>query len=255
MAAKAIASGGDCRRHGKCATTDWADPFVVGMIFPIMQAGEDVVVEGKVSPSLLANLELYMAIWARWAPERYKIVSIHASEEIEPPALHEPKQWITPFSAGIDSCFTLYRHHSGIIGRRKKRIGACVTIDGFDIHQKEPNATKRYETVLAHAQAMTASLGVPCIPISTNFRELSTFWEHSHASQLVSGMMLFSGKVAGMLIPNSTSYREFDVIWGSHPLSDPLLGSATFRLWMTAPSVQGRTNANWSVGGLRRWNM
>ena len=34
------------------ALTTWADPFVIGFAFPIMQAGQDVEVVGPVSPSL-----------------------------------------------------------------------------------------------------------------------------------------------------------------------------------------------------------
>ena len=45
------------------AVTPWADPFVVGLLFPMMRAGRDVVVEGRVSPSLLEELETFMAIW------------------------------------------------------------------------------------------------------------------------------------------------------------------------------------------------
>ena len=38
------------------AVQPWADPFVVGLAFPMMQAGAPVRVEGRVSPSLLENL-------------------------------------------------------------------------------------------------------------------------------------------------------------------------------------------------------
>src|ERR1700742_4238311 len=68
------------------ALTTWADPFVVGLIFPIMQAGVDVFVDAPVSPSLLANLERFMALWHAWVPDRYYPIEITAAEEVEPPA-------------------------------------------------------------------------------------------------------------------------------------------------------------------------
>src|SRR3954452_10028391 len=63
------------------ACTTWADPFVVGMVFLMMDAREEVRVEGVASPSLLENLERYMAIWRAWAPERYAVVPIRADRE------------------------------------------------------------------------------------------------------------------------------------------------------------------------------
>lgn len=88
------------------ALTPWADPWVIGLIFPIMQSGVPVHVEGRVSPSLLANLELFMRIWERRAPGKYRPVPLSAEAEIELPAAPEPKVAVGSFSCGVDSCFT-----------------------------------------------------------------------------------------------------------------------------------------------------
>src|SRR5438270_13330432 len=58
------------------AVTPWSDPFVIALTFPMMHAGTPVHVEGRVSPSLLASLDLLMRIWQVWAPDRYRPVSI-----------------------------------------------------------------------------------------------------------------------------------------------------------------------------------
>ena len=98
------------------AVTTWADPFVVGLLFPMMAWRCDVRVEGCVSPSLLENIETFMAIWNVWRPDECQPVQIRAAEEVEAPPPPEPGQAVVPFSCGADSCFTLFRHRRGLMG-------------------------------------------------------------------------------------------------------------------------------------------
>jgi hypothetical protein len=72
----------------RAALTSWADPFVVALLIPRMQWLRDVHVEGRVSPSLLANLERCMALVQVWSEGRYPPVTIRGAEEVEcPPPL------------------------------------------------------------------------------------------------------------------------------------------------------------------------
>jgi len=207
--------------------TDWADPFVIGFLFLMMQRGGNVRVEGRVSQSLLRNLETYMAIWQSWAPGKYRPVRIEGDEEVEPPPATSDAM-IMPFSSGIDSCFTLYRHCRGLAGRRTRKIGAAAVMYGFDIIPGQLNAEPMYAEVQRRVMAMSESLHVKCIPMSTNFRTLPTYWEHSHPTQLVSGLSLLGSQFSGMLLPNSVAYTQLEILYGSHPISDPFLGSAAF---------------------------
>ncbi|MCY2930212.1 MAG: hypothetical protein NTV86_12090 [Planctomycetota bacterium] len=212
------------------ALTNWADPFVVGMLFPMMQWQGPVLVEGKVSPSLLANLETCMQVWKTWFPERYRPVSIRASEEVEPPPAAEPDATVVPFSGGVDSCFTLLRHRRGLVGRRTRDVAAGVLFDGFDIWPGEPHAAAKHAALLANARALLADAGIPCIPMSSNFHDLPTVWADSHGCHLVSGLALLAGQFGGALLPNTIPYYQLGIPWGTHPLTDPLLGSRSFRV-------------------------
>lgn len=209
------------------ALTPWADPFVVGLLFPAMQAGCDLCVEGAVSPSLLQSLEAYMAVWHTWFPQKYRPMHIRAAEEIEAPA-PSSNETIIPFSCGVDSAFTARRHTSGLVGRRSRRIGAGMVMRGFDVRIDQEHGDSVYGGILSSAQAMLQSVGVACIPVTTNFRQLRTFWGHSHATHLVSGLHLLSGRFNAGLIPNSVMYHHVGTLWGSNPLADPLLGSGRF---------------------------
>lgn len=212
------------------ALTTWTDPFVIGFAFPMMQAGGEVEVVGRVSPSLLANLETFMDVWQMWSPDRYRPARIWSREEIDPPIPSEADTFVMPFSAGVDSCFTALRHVRGLGGRNTRRLGAGVTMFGFDIQSHQRNARPMYDALATDAARMLASIGVPHVEISGNFRTLDTLWAHSHATHLASGLALFGGRFGGALIPNSLPVNQLSTLWGSHPLTDPMLSSRAFAI-------------------------
>ncbi len=213
------------------ALTPWADPFVVALLIPMMQWGRDVLVEGKVSPSLLANLERFMTLAKVWSEGRYRPVTIRAAEEVEcppPEAGPEGRQTVTTFSGGLDSCFTVYRHRRGLLAQRNANITAAVVMHGFDIWLDEDNATAMYQGLLAGCRTMLDSLGVATIPIATNFHELPIVWGHSLMNHLVGASRLLAGRFDGALVANGVTYARLGVHWGVHPLALPFLGSNHF---------------------------
>jgi hypothetical protein len=210
------------------AVTPWTDPFAIAFLFPMMEAGCDVLIEGRVSPSLLRNLETYMAIWQAWEPKLYKPVFIRAAEEIEAPPPAVPGETIMPYSCGVDSSYTALRHHRQLVIRRNRRIGAAVVMNGFDIWLDQPNAAAMYAGVLKRAQAMLGSLSIPCIPMSNNYHELPTVWAHGFGTHLVSGLRLLGSRFDAALIPNCVPYAIPITPWGSTPLTNPLLSSRHF---------------------------
>jgi hypothetical protein len=210
------------------AVTAHADPFVIGLAFPMMQAGHDVEVLGPVSPSLLANLERFMDVWHLWSPTRYRRVRIWSHEEQEAPPSDEA--FAIPFSAGVDSCYTALSHARDLRGRNNRRIGLGVTMFGFDIQSNQSNARPMYDALRRGAAEMLGSLGIPHVEIESDFRSLDTLWLHSHSSQLASGLALFGRGFSGAMIPNSLPVNQLGTLWGSHPLTDPMFSSNAFTI-------------------------
>jgi hypothetical protein len=208
--------------------TAWADPWLVGLIFPIMQAGVPVHIEGRVSPSLLANLELFMQIWERWVPGRYRPVALSADAEAELPPAQEPGAAAVSLSCGVDSCFTLYRHVRHLAGRRSQRVAAAVVQHGFDVWLAQQNTDQVFAQLLADAGSLTASLGLPCIPMKTNFQQMRLDWAHAWGTQLVSGLYLLAARYDTALIANDIPYQWLLPARPSHPATAPLLGSRGF---------------------------
>ncbi|MBN2131217.1 MAG: hypothetical protein JW741_17080 [Sedimentisphaerales bacterium] len=239
LEAAAVLAHPDGRRHRlwwrlpaewREALTPWADPFIIASFFPIMRWRRDVIIDGAASPSLLANLEQYMALWRAWLPDQYQPVAIQAREETEAPAPPVRGQTIAPVSCGVDSSFTLFRHTQGLAGRRSRSIGASIVLHGFDIRLDQDSSEGMYEGLLAGARAMARSVDVPCIPVATNLRELSTLWGHSFGTVLNSSLRLFSGRFDTALFPNDVPYTRMQVAWGSHPVSNPLMSSRHFQV-------------------------
>ncbi len=219
------------------ALTTWADPFVTAFLFPMMQLGQDVLVEGKVSPSLLASLEEFMALWHAWAPGRYRPVDITAEEEVESPPPALPGQTITPFSCGVDSSCLVYCHHKRLVGRRTRNITAGVVMNGFDIWLDQPNGAAVYDALLQNALRTLASVNIDCIALSSNFHELPSIWAHSYCTHLVGGLRLLAGRFDSSLVSACVNYNSLGCIWAGHPLCYRLLGSRNFQIFDDASDV------------------
>jgi hypothetical protein len=212
------------------ALTSWADPWLIGLLFPIMQAGLPVHVEGRVSPSLLSNLDLFMSIWARWAPDKYRPVELTAAAEIELPPAEEPDLAVASFSLGVDSCFTVYRHARQLAGRRTRQIGAGVIQHGLDLWLDRKNSSDIFTRMVTDATTTLSSVGLPCIPIRSNFQQLRLDWSDAWGTQLVSGLYLLAKRYGTALIANEVPYQWLGVPWASHPVTNPLLGSRGFTI-------------------------
>jgi len=212
------------------ALTPWADPFVVAFLIPMMQWQRDVFIEGKVSPSLLANIERLMALVGVWSQNRYRPVAIRAAQEVECPSPQRRDQVVTTFSGGLDSCFMLYRHRRALLGRRSRNITAAVVMHGFDIWLDQDNAAAMYDGLLTDCRRMLDSLQVATIPMATNFHELPVVWGHSLVNHLVGALRLLAGGFGGALVANGIAYSRLGVRWGVHPLTLSFLDSDHFRV-------------------------
>ncbi len=56
----------------KYALTESCEPYVTSALFAALGSGRNLMVHGRVSPTLLANLEELQGIWVSWKPEKYR---------------------------------------------------------------------------------------------------------------------------------------------------------------------------------------
>lgn len=208
----------------KPALSQSCDPYVLPVVFIAMQKHADLIVHGQVSPSLLKNLTEFQATWASWRPKVYKQVEITADLETES-ARQAERGVLTGFSGGVDSAFTVWRHHNGQAGRQNQKIQAGLMVHGFDIRLNQPEVFAR---AAQKSQSLLDSVGLKLITIVTNLKKTSIDFEDAHPAVLASCMMLLQGSYSMGMIPSSYPYDHLFIPWGSNPITDRLLSSAAF---------------------------
>jgi hypothetical protein len=203
-----------------------ADPFLIATTFHVMRAHADLEVHGTVSPSLLAGLEEFQLAWSRWRPDRYRPVSFKAEIEREQEREASGRTVMT-FSGGLDSCCTAWRHTRGDSGRRKRRLETAVMVHGFDIPLEQDETFSR---AAASSRAMLDSIGVSFLPVICNIRDLKDSWYDAHGAALIACLHLLAGNHSIGLVASSHHYDDLRLPWGSNPVTDPLLGSASLSI-------------------------
>lgn len=214
------------------AVTTWADPFVVGFLFQAMHLGKTVRVHGAVSPSLLANLQLASQIWHSIYPDLYQPLDFVADQEREQPVAVDDDVGVTCFSGGVDSCYTVWRHHCQSIGRRSRRLAAGIIVQGFADLPLGEDAF--FEQACENSRNVLSSIGLETIAMSCNARELPMpgrhSWRHAHGTALGACLSLFSGRFRFGLIANSIPYICAGMDYGSNPIYERLMSSRSFEL-------------------------
>ena len=227
------------------SVTELADPFATAMIFPAMRSAADLRVHGSVSHSLLRNLEEFQTAWHCWCPDRYHTVNVIADEEIAE-SVKASDNTVAAFSGGLDSCFSVWRHTRGDIGRLKRNLKAALMVHGFDIPLHEPDVFSR---AAENARAIVESVGLEFIPMACNFREFGDDWEDEHGAALASCLRLLSKSFSAGLIAGSHVYDTLLFPWGSNPLTDPMLSSDSFSIVYDAAGVSRLQKAK----GVSQW--
>ena len=201
-----------------------SDAFLLVPLYKAMRAGGALHVEGEVSPSLLANLEEFQAFWSCWYRGRFTPVEIVAEREQEQKP--GPEGALFGFSGGVDSCHTAYRHAMGRAGRQTQMLRAGVMAHGFDIPIEEDEG---FRAAADKAEVMLATLGLPLIRMATNVRRVEHAWDDVVGAAVASCLYLLQPNAKVGLISGSYPYDR-QPLWGSHPISDPLLSSSSFRI-------------------------
>lgn len=217
--------------EGASLDADDAEPYLIAALLLAMQEGRTLVVRGKVSRLLLANLEEYQGFWHATAPRVYQRVAVQvfAGGIDDAPALVEPAgDAIAAFSGGLDASFLAWRHHVRLAGERSRRIRFFVMLEGFDIRNRD---AAHADLAIASARETLADLGRELKVLRTNFRDVvPVAWDHAHGSALVACMHFFKSHARTVLLASCEKYDDLVIPWGMSPISDPLLSSASLRV-------------------------
>jgi len=214
-----------------------ATPFLAAALLPAMRRGEDLEVEGAVSPLLLERCEELQSIYASWD------LSLRAcdvrAEEAVPDEAPGGRAVGAFFSGGVDSMYTA-------IAARESPLGGLVLysdlapIDGPPAHAREQQPAAR----------AAALLGLPLTSVSSNVRELAEPILDS-ADAKGAGLACLALSLGGgfrrLTVPSWADYESLAPC-GSHPLLDRLFSTELVELEHDA-LVHGRLG---KVGALAR---
>jgi hypothetical protein len=196
--------------NGDCADV-LGDPFVIASLVTAMEQGSPISVEPgiPVSSGLIENLGRYQDIYLRWYPHLQRVA-------IEVPgrlALRARTGRVGCFnSGGVDSLYSVLRN--------RDKITHFVLCQGLDISLAEG---ARWDRTVEQVGKVAQALGKQLMLLETNAKQLTAARTDNHAAILVSTASLLG--LDTIIVPSSLEESELGIAWGSHPLTDPLLGS------------------------------
>lgn len=227
---------------------DDADSYLLAALLPAMRNSHDIKVNGSVSSELLSNLCELQLVWHKWCPDLYHKIEIEAGQvrEVDTRAPGA----ISAYSGGVDAMFTAYRHTNKLAGYRNQELRAGVFVHGFDIPLSD---SEGFNKAAERNLLALDDLEMPLFSVKTNIREVSSLnWEH-YCGLAISSVLVGFKNVAGTgLIASGESYDSVVAPWGSHPMTDHLLSSGSFKVIHDGAgysrSEKIRVLASWPAG-------
>ena len=209
--------------------SDRADAFAAGLMPLAMAIGEDISIEGPLSPRLANGLQEYQLALNYWFPKQLSLVHIQAPDLSPLGPERAGQSCVTLFSGGVDSSYTLMSHLPDRQPNPDFQVKYAIFVQGFDIPLQNPFS---YQGSLKVFSQQLAPLGVEVIPCRTNLHYFSSgyvSWEIAHGSAVISVGFILDKLVRYLLVPSSYSLDEL-IPWGSSPMIDHWLSTETLHV-------------------------
>ena len=207
-----------------------SDAFAPVGLLAAMYTGEDLEVQGLISPLLAANLLKYRDLYHEWWPDLFKMVEI-SFDQLVPPEQGPGKPMVmTAFSGGVDSFYSLWENLPDRQPDPEKQITHGLFIEGIDLYMDD---RENFESVYEQYASMFADLGLDLLRAATNarkFLELRVNWTRIFGAATISIAHLFSNQLRRFYFPSDVAVSWVDNIHGSSPLTDPLLSSEVLEI-------------------------
>ncbi len=191
-----------------------ATAFLAACLLPAMLRGEELEIDGAVSPRLLAASTKLRAIYATWLPGLGG-GAVTASGELDPVLRGERIGCF--ISRGVDSSYSATRE-------RDPELTDVVFVDGIEPMRNAEGRREEVRRVAAVAELMS----LPLVVVETNIKRLIdpliTDGSDMMAAMLAFAAHSLAGRFGTLVIPASGSFMALSPA-GTHPLLDPLYSS------------------------------
>jgi hypothetical protein len=210
-----------CNAH----VSDQLNGFAVALLPLAMTLGEDLHVEGALSPTLLRGMREYQRIQCAWKPTSYKPIDI-VCDQLKAAEIGPDRPGVgCSFSGGVDSFHTLWRHLPENEPLAQYRVSHCLMINGFDADSDIEN--KGHFTRIEQAMApVMLSHNIEFIVCRTNYMSFSdpSILKHSFGAMVTVPALVLGRLFSCFFIPSSYRFDEF-FRDGSHPVIDHLIST------------------------------
>jgi len=205
--------------------TDHLNGFVVALFPLAMTLGEDLYMEGALSPRLLRGMEEYQRIQCAWKPTFFKPVSIYP-DQLQAAEVDSVEPGVgCSFSGGVDSFLTLSRHLPQNEPIPEYRITHCLIINGFDADSDIKNEG-HFSRIQESIDPVMLSHGLELIVCRTNYASFSdpNILKQSFAAMVTAPALVLERLFSCFFLPASYRFDEF-FRDGSNLLFDHLIGT------------------------------
>jgi hypothetical protein len=206
------------------------DACVLGAAPLALEQRRDLHIEGPVSRTCLANLNVWVRLRADWQPRLFPIVpEITAATVVDQPPQARPARAVLAFSGGVDSSYSLLRHARDLPQGAALPLEAAVLGHGFDVPLADQAAM---DAMLArYAPVVEGRFGVPLRVVRTNLREASLgHWEMAAMAAIGSAIAQFAHLVDWGLLAGGVTTELQQPPKVQTPLTDALFSTDTFTM-------------------------
>jgi len=162
-----------------------SDASVVSLIPLAMELGENIEVEGKISPRLAYSLKQYQFLFRLWHPKVFKLIELKFKQySTLQRSSARKRNVICTFSGGVDSFYTLWSHLPQNEKNKDFQITHALCIHGWDIPLKD---IKTFQTIKNSYEKLMQKLGIKLIATSTNVKEFhkTLDWDFTFPSAML----------------------------------------------------------------------
>lgn len=192
---------------------DDATGYMLAALPLAMYRGEDLYVDGAVSPLVLRQTERIQSIYAAWDPAARRC-RVRAGAEL--PVRVPVQGHGCLFSRGVDSMYSA-------IATDAKPLTHLIFCDTLAPRQDEQVRAQEWRLV----NEASRIVGLPVLRISTNLRDPGAQlidYQDMHGAGIAFMAHSLGGGLGRVVVPSGLTYSVAGPA-GSHPLLDPLFGS------------------------------
>ena len=220
--------------------TDLADPFVISIIFIMMQLGGGrIEVRGAdISPSLKDNMLRLSRLWHKWFPDLYKEVYLQGNEVEVTRAANNYA--ISTFSGGLDSTFLNYLCCKKLDQQINYDLKRAVLIHGADIPITDSSG---FNAVQSKVKMMSDDLALELVIVGTNIRDYLINWGHAHGT-VIAGILNFFSKSFSYGVTCDYSTLSCTIPNGFNPFTNKYLTTDNFNFVLEGTEYTRTERAN-----------